>query len=1236
MLRKDWMKDWSRRAVWLTMPATLCWMVPSLSYAAGSNVPPAVVSSVSTVSATGLAGDESNVALDACGNIYAIQQYGGEVDEIPAGGGTASVVLAAGGANYDPAPLAMDAAKKNLFVLQGASGSVYQIPIVNCKAVTASQTNFNIGSLGAISYYWSGSSVATDSAGDVFIGTNVACCAPVNELLVMYASNSYASGATLLGASTSLASPITSIAVDSSNNVYYVSGGALFELPVATPATSSASAVYSATPISFGSGYTTVVGVTLDAAGNMYVADSGSSTIFEIPYETNGSVSALNPSDQFIVATGVTIANAVAPDPSGNLYFTNNGSSVNELTVGNANLGSRAVAGSATATLTVAFNAAVTPASIGFVSGNGVFSAAAGGTCTAKTAYTAGESCTVNTSFAPAAPGLAKGALVLTGSTGEAFATANLYGWGLGAGLTVDPGSVTSIGTGLKTPASVALDVTGDLFIADSESNTVWEITAGNTTPVSIGTGLSAPEGVATDGAGNVYIADTGNSRIVMVPVVSGALSNSAQTVLVSGTTSIAGSTLKSPAGLSADAQGNLYIADTGNNRIVFLPQNNDWDVNLAFTLGSGFNSPLATTATTSGLVYIADSGDGKVYSIPYPGATAPLTLVATGFNDPSALRTDAAGDLFVVDKGNTQVLRIPNVAGSLVTASAVNVSLGIADPYGLALDSAGNLYVSDGVNAAAYMVARTNVTQSFGIWNPATTSTPASFQVENAGDQALTFNSPYYAATGNTSAFTLSTSEADACANGATIAVGADCLIEATFTPPTGGSYSETLAFSSNAVNATAPQIVFTGTGAITAATTTTLTVTSPSGVPYYGQAIALSVSVTSGSGTPVGSVALLVDGVQTATGTLNSSGVTTFTIANGLTGGAHALQASYQGATTPTTIYSRSVSTVDTVNVSQVATATALSVATLYSSPSSQPAGTALTLTAVVSSTYAGIPTGTVTFTIQNSGAATVTQTAPVAPASGGAIQATYSYTPPAPAAGVVYNTVTVSASYSGDENFSGSSTGTQSFDVTPAGGSIVVTPSGTGLTSSSTNASSVTFTPVSYGGWNGLVGFSCLVSSLPANARCVWSPGQAQVMPSTSTATAYTPPVNLTITIDQPPQTPTASGLVWWLSVVTGLLLFFARRRWSHAAWGTATLLLGMVMLGVAASGLLACTSGNQFATPPGTSTVTVYASADPFTTLPTSGTPTPPTQACPANSPATAPCSQQAFQVTLMVQ
>ena len=1236
MLREDGMKNRTEWAVRLIVLAILCWASPSAKAQASSYVPPVIATSSVAVSATGLPGSLGNVALDSCGDIYTINAGNGQVVEIPFGGGAATTVL--GSNSYGSMSFAIDAAKANLFVMQGYSGSVTQIPISACVPNPSAKASVGIGNLGAISYYWGGSAVATDPSGNLFIATNGACCAASNELLEQYAANKYQAGSTLLA---SLSNPITSMAADASGDIFFASGGALYELAVTTPATSSAAAVYSATPVQIGSGFVSVVGVSFDAAGDLYVADQGtggyyasngyypelylSSILYVIPNEKSG----LNPADRYIVVQGsgpanpLTFASAVAVAPAGNLFFADGGAdnSVYDLTQGSGSFGAVALASNGAATVNVTFNAAETTGAIQFAPSSTITST--GGTCAANTAYTAGTTCTITAQFTPATPGTATGGFAIAGSGGTTLATVDLEGIGQGAGLTIDPGAPSSFGSGLKSPMSVAIDGAGDTFFADAGNNAVIEFPNGTPTPVSIGTGLSKPAGVAVDGAGDVLIADTGNNRVVEVPMVNGALSASAQTAFPS---TLAGTALNAPSGLAVDGAGDLFIADTGNNRVVAVPYSGSWNTSAATALGSSLTGPLAVAVDLSGNLYVANSGAGQIEKILYPLYQPSQELVAVGFGKPTGLAVDASGSLFVADVVDGEIERIPNVAGNLNPNAGVEAGIGIDAPYGVALDPLGNLYVSDSTAGAGYQVNRIATTLTFGDWAVSSTSGVLAAQLEDEGNAPLLLSTPYDAASGNTGDFSLSTTESNACADGGTVAIGTSCELDATFTPTAQNSRAEVVQIASNAGNGAA-QLTLAGNGSTTAATTTTLAITAPAGgAPFFGQPITLTATVAASSGTPTGSVTLLVDGAQNGVATLSSSRVATFQLASGLTGGNHSLIAIYGG----TSAFNGSVSAVLTITVTQAPTVTTLTTVTPYVNPLSVVAGGSVSLTATISSTGVGIPTGTVTF--KSNG--TAVGTAPVLPVAGGLFEAAISTTT------LVTGSNSIVAIYPGDANYIGSTSAATTVTVVSSP-QATLSASGTTITSSANSSGTVTFTATSYGGWNGLVGFNCLGSSLPANARCVFSPGQIQVMPSTPTTSASNPTVALSVTVNQPPQTPTASGFAWWLAVPAGLLLYFARRRFARRALTATTMAIALLLLGISTLGLGGCNNGAQFITTPGTTTVTVYASSDPFTTLPSSGTPTPGVQTCGINpktsqpDPTLAPCSQTAFQVTVTV-
>jgi DNA-binding beta-propeller fold protein YncE len=139
----------------------------------------------------------------------------------------------------------------------------------------------------------------------------------------------------------------------------------------------------------------------------------------------------------------------------------------------------------------------------------------------------------------------------------------------------------------INAPYGVAIDASGNIYIADTSNNRIRKLTlsTGKITTVA-GSGaygfsgdggaataaqLYMPTGVAVDSAGNIYIADFGNNRVRMVTSSTGNIS----TVAGNGTAGFSGdggaatsAALYRPAGVSVDASGNLYIADTNNNRV--------------------------------------------------------------------------------------------------------------------------------------------------------------------------------------------------------------------------------------------------------------------------------------------------------------------------------------------------------------------------------------------------------------------------------------------------------------------------------------------------------------------------------------------------------------------------------------------------------------------------------------------------------------------------------------------
>ena len=404
------------------------------------------------------------------------------------------------------------------------------------------------------------------------------------------------------------------------------------------------------------------------------------------------------------------------------------------------------------------------------------FTLASGSTCTGS--VTAGQSCTVNVTFAPKYPGLRRGAVEIVDGSGNVLATTYIYGVGVGPEIVFDPGTQTTVGSGLISPFGVAVDAAGNVYIADNSNNRVVEVPAGGGAQTTVASGLNYPYGVAVDGAGNVYISDTlNNGRVVEVPAGGGA-----QTTVGSG--------LHLPHGLAVDGAGNVYIADTSNNRVVEVPAGGGAQT----TVASGLDKPVGVAVDGAGNVYIADTGNNRVVEVPAGGGAQ--TTVASGFNSPFGVAVDAAGNVYIADNfNNGRVVEVP--AGGGAQTTIVGSGLFFAD--GVAVDAAGNVYIADNGNNRVVEVQRSQAPAlTFADTTVGNTSSdsPQAVMVENIGNSLLTGT---VGAPTNTS-FTVGSG---GCGSAFSLAAGASCTLSYSFTPLAGGPLTGSATLTDNSLNA-------------------------------------------------------------------------------------------------------------------------------------------------------------------------------------------------------------------------------------------------------------------------------------------------------------------------------------------------------------------------------------------------------------------------------------------------
>jgi sugar lactone lactonase YvrE len=237
----------------------------------------------------------------------------------------------------------------------------------------------------------------------------------------------------------------------------------------------------------------------------------------------------------------------------------------------------------------------------------------------------------------------------------------------------------TLLVTGTSTGVSVGLNGTGT---AGSMS-----IDPGSTSIISSALGTSAQQ-IAVDGGGNIYLADAGNDRILYFPA-SGAIGSTIAGGNGSGYSGDNGPALSAqlngPKGVAVDAAGNIYIADTGNNVVRRVDRVSQLITTLAG--GAGSVCPLASDA----------------YGDDCPAAQ-------TIFSAPAGVATDSSGDVYVSDSGHNLIRVIAAdgysylYAGGAVCSGetdaygdgCVAAHAAFLSPAGLAVDASSNLYVAD------------------------------------------------------------------------------------------------------------------------------------------------------------------------------------------------------------------------------------------------------------------------------------------------------------------------------------------------------------------------------------------------------------------------------------------------------------------------------------------------------------------------------------------------------------
>jgi hypothetical protein len=309
-------------------------------------------------------------------------------------------------------------------------------------------------------------------------------------------------------------------------------------------------------------------------------------------------------------------------------------------------------------------------------------------------------------------------------------------------------------------PTGIAVDGSGNIYVADTGNNTVRLITSGTVStlagkPAISGTddGLDkqarfhAPSGLAVDGSGNVFVADSGNNTIREI-FLSGSVETIAGMPTFSGTDNGVGSValFDRPTGLCYDSSLQvLFIADSGNDTIRALDVPSDYVSLFCGEPGQSGDSSGGPSITTfnnpTGIAvvnkefFVADTGNDEIRALNFNGVSKPFVgrFNTPGsrdgdhfwahFNSPMQLATDGSGNIYVADTKNSTIREVTlqgtvtTIAGSAPDIGYVNgpgLNALFAMPEAVAVDGSNNVFVTDTKNDVIRRVSSLGVVSKY------------------------------------------------------------------------------------------------------------------------------------------------------------------------------------------------------------------------------------------------------------------------------------------------------------------------------------------------------------------------------------------------------------------------------------------------------------------------------------------------------------------------------------------